>query len=123
MGSHSREREKEVVPLPFDLSSLLHHTHTHTRTSIGTGIMASTEKFQAGEKYGDEEISHYSMDDPAELAKGLIKELASVGTQVSLLDAIGMIKALKEKPLDDRKGYVASLRAGCMIDSGLRSRH
>lgn len=66
--------------------------------------MASIERFQAGERYGEDEDLRYSLDDPAALARGVLKELAGVRTQVSPSELIGIIKTLKEKPLDDRKG-------------------
>ena len=66
--------------------------------------MALVERFQAGERYGEDEDLAYSLDNPADLARGILKELAGVRTQVSLSELIGIIKTLKEKPLDDRKG-------------------
>jgi len=66
--------------------------------------MASVERFQAGERYGEDEELAYSLSDPVDLARGILKELAGVRTQVSLSELVGIIKTLKEKPLDDRKG-------------------
>jgi len=67
--------------------------------------MASTEKYQAGESYGDEKKkSDLSLDDPVKLAAALMKELHSVHSQISLQEAIDIIKSLTQKPLDDKTG-------------------
>jgi hypothetical protein len=64
-------------------------------------------KFQAGEAYADEEDGHaYTFDDPAKIAQDLMKELASVGSNVSLPEVIAILQGLTQKPLDDKKGYV-----------------
>ncbi|KAK3395060.1 linoleate diol synthase [Podospora didyma] len=73
--------------------------------------MVAEERFQAGEKYADEEEEAYTLEDPTTFAHGLVKELASVRKQVSLVDVISIIHTLKEKPLDDRKGTTEQLIA------------
>jgi len=66
--------------------------------------MASV-KFQAGESYADEEDGPaYTFDDPAKIAQDLLKELAAVGSQVSMTEVIGILQGLTQKPLDDKKG-------------------
>jgi len=67
--------------------------------------MAFNEKFQAGETYGDPEEPGYSFDDPAQIAHDLMKELASVRSQVTLSEVIDILQSLTKKPLDDKKGY------------------
>jgi hypothetical protein len=67
--------------------------------------MASAEKFQAGESYGDQKkASAYSLDDPVKIAQDLLKELASVRSQVTPHDLVEIIQSLTGKPLDDKKG-------------------
>ncbi|KAK1761591.1 Psi-producing oxygenase A [Echria macrotheca] len=72
--------------------------------------MASTEKFQAGESYGDQKkAAAYSLDDPVKIAQDLLKELASVRSQVTPHDLVEIIRSLTEKPLDDKKGTTEAL--------------
>jgi hypothetical protein len=67
-------------------------------------------KFQAGEAYADEEDGPaYTFDDPAKIAQDLMKELAAIGSQVSLPDVINILQGLTQKPLDDKKGYASAL--------------
>jgi cytochrome P450 len=65
---------------------------------------AKDEKYQDGESYSDQSKDPgYSLDDPTTIAKDLLEELASVRSQVSLQELIGIVKSLKEHPLDDKK--------------------
>lgn len=70
--------------------------------------MAYTEKFQAGENYGDaREDSANIFADPLKLATDILKDYSGVRTQVSVQELAGLIKGLTQKgqPLDDKKGY------------------
>ncbi|KAK0716063.1 heme peroxidase [Lasiosphaeris hirsuta] len=72
--------------------------------------MASSEKYQAGETYADNKKgTTYSLDDPVALAQGLLKELASVNSQVTLSEVVGIIQSLTAKPLDDKTGSTEAL--------------
>ncbi|KAK5651915.1 hypothetical protein OQA88_11574 [Cercophora sp. LCS_1] len=72
--------------------------------------MSFNEKFQAGESYADEEPeAPYSLDDPVRIAQDLIKELASVKSQISPTDVVAIIQGLAVKPLDDKKGSTEAL--------------
>ncbi|KAK4442291.1 heme peroxidase [Podospora aff. communis PSN243] len=67
-------------------------------------------KFQAGEAYADEEDGPaYTFEDPAKIAQDLMKELASVGSNVSLPEVIAILQGLTQKPLDDKKGMTEAL--------------
>lgn len=66
------------------------------------------EKYHAGDTYGEDEKAEdgtgYSLDEPAELVAGIIKELAGVGTQVTPVEVAKVLKSMKQKPIDDRSG-------------------
>lgn len=69
--------------------------------------MAHEERYQDGETYRDSSKDNapgYSLDDPAQLVKDLAKELVSVGKECSPSELVGIVKSLKEHPLDDKKG-------------------
>lgn len=67
-------------------------------------------KFQAGEAYAEEEAGPgYSFEDPARIAADLMKELASVGSQISLPDVINILQGLTQKPLNDKSGMTEAL--------------
>lgn len=79
--------------------------------------MSFETKFQAGESYGDAtKEPAYSLDDPVQIAKDLMKELVSVKSQVTLPELIEIIQSLVQKPLDDKKGYVNITALG--LDAG-----
>ncbi|KAK4210700.1 heme peroxidase [Rhypophila decipiens] len=72
--------------------------------------MSFTEKYQAGESYGDEKKeSPYSLDDPLKLAAAVVKELHSVHAQVTPQEVISIIQSLTQKPLDDKTGSTEAL--------------
>ncbi|KAK0629535.1 heme peroxidase [Bombardia bombarda] len=64
----------------------------------------SDEKYQAGESYAEEKLPSYSFDNPTKLAQDLLKELASVRSQVTLPELVAVLKSLTQKPLDDKTG-------------------
>lgn len=69
--------------------------------------MSFTEKFQAGEAYGDaQEASGSIFSDPLKLATDLLKNYAGVRSQVSVKELAELIKELMSsgQPLDDKKG-------------------
>lgn len=66
-----------------------------------------TEKFQAGESYGDDEQDHSNFfSDPVKVAADILKDYVSVRGQTSQAELVGVIKDLlrKGEPLDDKKG-------------------
>ncbi|KAJ0122549.1 prostaglandin g h synthase 2 cyclooxygenase pgh2 [Diaporthe amygdali] len=66
-----------------------------------------TEKFQAGESYGDDEQDHSNFfSDPVKVAADILKDYVSVRSQTSQAELVGVIKDLlrKGEPLDDKKG-------------------
>lgn len=70
---------------------------------------SSDEKFQAGASYGDDEKSSASFfSDPVKVAADILKDYASVRSQTSQAELVGVIKSLLQKgqPLDDKKGQV-----------------
>jgi linoleate 10R-lipoxygenase len=65
------------------------------------------EKFQAGTTYGDDEKSNANyFSDPGKVAADILKDYASVRSQTSQAELVGVIKSLLQKgqPLDDKKG-------------------
>ncbi|KAI8944722.1 heme peroxidase [Xylaria longipes] len=69
--------------------------------------MASGEKFQAGEAYGDpRKRTDNFLSDPVKVATGILKDLGSVGRQASIPEIVQLIKELVNpgEPLDDKKG-------------------
>jgi hypothetical protein len=69
--------------------------------------MAPDDKYQDGETYRDASKDTgpvYSLDDPTKIVQDLVKELASVRKEVTPVELIGIVKSLKEHPLDDKKG-------------------
>lgn len=70
---------------------------------------SSTEKFQAGATYGDDEKSSSNFfSDPVKVAADILRDYASVRSQTSQAELVGVIKELLQKgqPLDDKKGQV-----------------
>lgn len=70
---------------------------------------SSNEKFQAGASYGDDEKSSTNFfSDPVKVAADILKDYASVRSQTSQAELVGVIKELLQKgqPLDDKKGQV-----------------
>ncbi|KAF4774550.1 linoleate diol synthase [Colletotrichum scovillei] len=66
-----------------------------------------TQKFQAGESYGDaRQDSANFFNDPAKIAADILKDYVSVRGQTSPAELVGLIKELlsKGEPLDDKKG-------------------
>ncbi|GAP85595.1 putative linoleate diol synthase [Rosellinia necatrix] len=70
--------------------------------------MASEEKFQAGEAYGEapRQSSAKFLADPAQVAANLLKDYAGLRSQASIPEIVGLIKELTNpgEPLDDKKG-------------------
>jgi linoleate 10R-lipoxygenase len=70
--------------------------------------MASAEKFQAGEAYGEgrNQSSSNFLSDPVKVATDLLKDYGGLRGQASLQEIVGLIKGLTNKgqPLDDKKG-------------------
>lgn len=70
--------------------------------------MASEEKFQAGEAYGDpqRQSSDSFLSDPVKVATDLLKDYAGLRSQASLPEIVDLIKGLMNpgEPLDDKKG-------------------
>ncbi|KAK3988374.1 heme peroxidase [Cladorrhinum sp. PSN332] len=65
------------------------------------------EKYIPGDSYSDDESDEgegYSLDKPTELAAGLLRELTSVGREVSLPEIVKVIQAVTTKPIDDKTG-------------------
>jgi hypothetical protein len=71
--------------------------------------MSFTEKFQAGENYGEaRKGSSNIFSDPLKLATDILKDYSGVRSQVSVKELAAILQGLSQKgePLDDKKGYV-----------------
>ncbi|KAI0555851.1 heme peroxidase [Xylaria curta] len=69
--------------------------------------MASDEKFQAGEAYGDpRKQSDNFLSDPVKVATDLLRDYAGLRSQASIPEIVELIKELMNpgEPLDDKKG-------------------
>ncbi|KAI0404808.1 heme peroxidase [Xylaria palmicola] len=70
--------------------------------------MASDEKFQAGEAYGDPSKTSSStfLSDPVKVATDLLRDYSALSSQASLPEIVNLIKELTipGQPLDDKKG-------------------
>ncbi|KAG9253117.1 uncharacterized protein F5Z01DRAFT_175200 [Emericellopsis atlantica] len=71
--------------------------------------MSTTNKFQAGESYGEarKKSSSSFLSDPVRVASDLFKDYATLRSEASLTEVVGLIKGIMNEgePIDDKKGY------------------
>lgn len=79
-----------------------------TSFTLSELTMSDEHKFQAGEDYADvrKKSSASFLSDPVKVAQDLLKDYASLRSEATLTQVIGLIKGIMNEgdPIDDKKG-------------------